>query len=407
MPPSDASTPRASYGMNTSLSASVAIGLERFEVALRDQVLAGLPAVPSACATISIACASACATRSRASACPSAARIAACFEPSALTICDCFWPSARRIADDFSPSAVVTTARRVRSAVICFSIVRRISSGGVMFFSSMRITLMPHCWVAVSSAVAQLPVDGVARRERVIEVERADDVAERRQRQLLDAPAQVLDLVDGAHRIHDDVVDDRIHLHRHVVARDDGLRFDLGDLLALVDGFADRVEERKDRVEAGLGGAMVLAEPLDDLHLLLRHDLHRLHQDDEQEQRDGEEDVVSCRADLQNDAVGADDPDARAGGNRRGGAGGPVLAVDVDAAGAERGLDIVRDDAFVADERLGARRHAGAPMFAPSGAAAARRTTAPRTMMNSRSAREVPNASGGHGGGECAEARRR
>ena len=56
------------------------------------------------------------------------------------------------MADDFSPSAVVTTARRDRSAVICFSMVSRISSGGLMFFSSMRITLTPHCCVALSSA---------------------------------------------------------------------------------------------------------------------------------------------------------------------------------------------------------------------------------------------------------------
>ena len=37
----------------------------------------------------------------------------------------------------------------------------------------------------------------------------------------------------------------------------------------------------------------------------------------------------------------------------------PVLAADVHAAGADRRLDVVRDDAFAADERFGARRHAG------------------------------------------------
>ena len=88
--------------------------------------------------------------------------------------------------------------------------------------------------------------------------------------------AQVLHLVGRAHRIDDQEVDDRVHFHRHVVARDDGLRLDLRDLLAQVDRLADRVEEREDRVEAGLGGAVVLAEPLDDLHLLLRDDLDRL-----------------------------------------------------------------------------------------------------------------------------------
>ena len=40
----------------------------------------------------------------------------------------------------------------------------------------------------------------------------------------------------------------------------------------------------------GLGGAVVLAEPLDQLDLLLRHDLDRPHQDDEQEEGDAEQD---------------------------------------------------------------------------------------------------------------------
>src|SRR5262245_9580407 len=152
MPPSEAITPLLSYGRNTIFCALLEIcpSASRYFCAIR--YCAGLPAAPSAWLTSWMACASACATRSRACAWPSAARIAASFDPSALTIAACFWPSARRIADDFSPSAVVTTARRVRSAVICFSIVRRISSGGVMFLSSIRITLTPHCCVAVSSA---------------------------------------------------------------------------------------------------------------------------------------------------------------------------------------------------------------------------------------------------------------
>ena len=103
-------------------------------------------------------------------------------------------------------------------------------------------------------------------------------------------PLQVLHLVRGPHGVGDHEVDDGVHLHRHVVARDDGLRLDLRDLLAQVDRGADRVEERHDRVEAGLGGAMVFAEPLDDLHLLLRDDLDRPQQHDQQEDREAEKD---------------------------------------------------------------------------------------------------------------------
>ena len=152
MPPSDARRRSPRTAGTPACRASVAIGAERLEIPLRDQVLrrvaGGADRLRDHLNRLRLGLRDA----QPRLACPSAARIAACFAPSALTICDCFWPSARRIADDFSPSAVVTTARRVRSAVICFSIVRRISSGGVMFFSSMRITLTPHCCVAVSSA---------------------------------------------------------------------------------------------------------------------------------------------------------------------------------------------------------------------------------------------------------------
>src|SRR5262249_15160728 len=87
----------------------------------------------------------------------------------------------------------------------------------------------------------------------------------------------------------DEEVDDRVYLHRHVVAGDYRLRLDLGDLLAQIDGVAHRIEERHDRVETGFGGAMVLPEPLDDLHLLLRDDLDRPHQHDDQDDGDAKE----------------------------------------------------------------------------------------------------------------------
>ena len=57
---------------------------------------------------------------------------------------------ARVIAACLSPSASNTSARRLRSAVICFSIVRRTSSGGLIFFTSTRVTLTPHLSVASS-----------------------------------------------------------------------------------------------------------------------------------------------------------------------------------------------------------------------------------------------------------------
>src|SRR5207253_185557 len=52
---------------------------------------------------------------------------------------------------------------------------------------------------------------------------------------------------------------------------------------------------RKDGVETGFGGAVVLAEPLDDLDLFLRHDLDRLHQHDETEQGEDEKNQAHAR----------------------------------------------------------------------------------------------------------------
>src|SRR5262249_42495626 len=90
--------------------------------------------------------------------------------------------------------------------------------------------------------------------------------------------------------IDDQKVDDRIDLHRHVVARDDRLRLDLGNLLAQVDRLADGVQEGDDRIEARFGRPVVFTEAFDDLHLLLRGDLNPLHQNDHDEEREADQD---------------------------------------------------------------------------------------------------------------------
>ena len=238
--------------------------------------------------------------------------------------------------------------------------------------------------MAVSSAARSCVLVVSRERQRVIEIELADDVAQRRQRQLLEAPRQVLHLVGRAHRIGDEVVDDRVHLHRHVVARDHRLRLDLGDLLAQVDRRAHRIEERHDRVQARFGGAVELAEPLDDLHLLLRDDPDRPHQHDQQEDRQAEkDDAVHARV---TSSTMPSAPTTRTfvpaaidlGAARR-----PVLAADVDAAGAERRVDVVRHDAVPADQRVGARRHARGRRAGRAAAIAAAASDTLSTTTNS------------------------
>ncbi len=88
----------------------------------------------------------------------------------------------------------------------------------------------------------------------------------------------VLDLDDRAARIHDAEVDDRVHLHRHVVARDDVLRRHVHDDRAQADAHHP-VDRREDQDDAGpLRLRQQLAEAEDDAALVLVQDLDRAEQ---------------------------------------------------------------------------------------------------------------------------------
>ncbi len=69
----------------------------------------------------------------------------------------------------------------------------------------------------------QLPVDVVAARERLFEVEPADDVSECRRRELLDGAEVVRDLVRRRTRVGHLEIDDRVDRDDEVVLGDDGL----------------------------------------------------------------------------------------------------------------------------------------------------------------------------------------
>ena len=124
--------------------------------------------IPSAfaCCTLRMASASPSASRIIFSFSASARRMAACLSASARRIADSLAPSASRILAFFSPSARVTASRLSRSAFICFSMAFWISAGGMMFFSSTRLTLIPQGSVAISSA-ARILVLMVSREVRV------------------------------------------------------------------------------------------------------------------------------------------------------------------------------------------------------------------------------------------------
>ena len=133
----------------------------------------------------------------------------------------------------------------------------------------------------------QLAVDVVAPGQRLLEREPADDVAQRRDDELLDRGDVVLDLVRRRGDVGRGVVDDGVDADDEVVAGDDRLRREADDLLADVDLDADLVQHRHEQVDARVERAAVAAEPLDDEHAGLRHDPHRR---DEQEDRQGHED---------------------------------------------------------------------------------------------------------------------
>jgi hypothetical protein len=145
---------------------------------------------------------------------------------------------------------------------------------------------------------AQLAVDLVTAGQRLLEVERADDVAQRGDGELLDALDEVGDLVDRRLRVDDLVVDDRVDAHDEVVARDDRLRREGHDLLAQVDVGAHEVDERHEDVQAALEGAGVAAEALDDEGRLLGDDADRADEHDDHEARQEQQD------DERDDAVG-------------------------------------------------------------------------------------------------------
>ncbi len=138
---------------------------------------------------------------------------------------------------------------------------------------------------------AQLAVDLVARRERLLERHPADDVAKRRDGELLDRLDVVHDLVRRRLRIADLEVDDRVDADDEIVLGDHRLRREGDDLLAQVDQRPDAVDERDDEREPGRKRARVAAEAFDDAGLRLGNDLDRPPQREEDDKDDDAETI--------------------------------------------------------------------------------------------------------------------
>ena len=128
--------------------------------------------------------------------------------------------------------------------------------------------------------LAQLGVDRVARRERVVELHVADDVAQVRLCELRDRELEVGDVVGEPLRVGCLVVNDGVDRHDDVVGGDDLLRRHVDHLLAHVDE-QDLVDERNDQTHSRVDGDVVLAEPLDEPALIRPDDADARRRDDE------------------------------------------------------------------------------------------------------------------------------
>jgi hypothetical protein len=133
-------------------------------------------------------------------------------------------------------------------------------------------------------------VDLGARRERVVELEIADEIAQVRLRELRDRELEVGDVVLEPLGVSGLVVDDGVHADDHVVRRDHFLRRDLDDLLAHVDQ-VHAIDERHDDPQSRVDRPLVPPQALDDAALERAHDLDAAEREHEQKEgQDGQDD---------------------------------------------------------------------------------------------------------------------
>ena len=237
-------------------------------------------------------------------------------------------------------------------------------------FSAAASSISADAIVGFVEDLAHLGVDDVAAGQALVKLQVADEVAQRRGREVLDRKDRLLDAIGVELRVGDLVVNDGVDLHGDVVLRDDGLRREVRDLLFERQTLGDRLDERDLQVQADAPCGLVGAEAGDDVSLCLRDDADVAHENDERDQDDSVENVWHGDSSLffcaRGHAGGCDDEldalDAQHDGRSPGGdgdvrvgAGGPDLPADGHGAAAGQVIDILRDEAFLPDEHIGIR----------------------------------------------------
>ncbi len=132
----------------------------------------------------------------------------------------------------------------------------------------------------------QLLVQPLALRQQIVELDLPEHAAQRRLRELRRRVDVVLDLDDRPPRIHHPEVEHRVDLDRHVVARDHVLRRHVEDHRPQAD-LHHAIDRREHQDHAGpLRLRQQLAEAEDHAALVLRQDLDRADDVDDQDEHD-------------------------------------------------------------------------------------------------------------------------
>ena len=125
----------------------------------------------------------------------------------------------------------------------------------------------------------------------MVQLHLADDVAQRGGRQALDGRDGLVDAIGVELGIHHLKEDHGVDLHGDVIAGDDRLRGEVGDLLFQADLLCHPLEERNFNVQAGAPCLGIAAKTLDDVDHRLGHDddVGDDHQQDNEDQDEDQE----------------------------------------------------------------------------------------------------------------------
>ncbi|MNY04659.1 hypothetical protein D3C86_1373490 [compost metagenome] len=132
----------------------------------------------------------------------------------------------------------------------------------------------------------QARVDGVALRQHLVQLHRADHGPQVGHAELGDGVGQIVDAIGGAGGVHHLDEDDAVDLHHRVVLGDDFLRGNVQHLLHHVHAPTDPLDEGGQNTDARLQRLGVFAKPFHRKFTALRHDLDDAEQEDDREGRE-------------------------------------------------------------------------------------------------------------------------